>query len=215
MPEVAKGLNDKFAGIRMHTISKIGTTPYKNDPVVMSTMEEIAKTDRDKRTKAAAIKYLVKNGDAKYMSIYQSAVNDSSYTVSAAALEGLAKLDKSNAYTLAKKYSADTKGALSTLVNDILIANGGESDFEIISKSYADAPPSFDKVAMTGKFADYLTKINDISKIKTGIDHIMAFRNMIPEAYRGAVDPAFKTQLDKISKAKGAEVENYVNSVFK
>ncbi|MBC7866536.1 MAG: M1 family metallopeptidase, partial [Gloeobacteraceae cyanobacterium ES-bin-316] len=112
MPEVAKGLNDKFAGLRQYTLQKIATTPYKTDAVVLETIQNIAKTDKDKKTRAAAITYLAKNADAKYLPIYQSAVNDSSYSVAAAGLKGLVALDAANAYSLAKKYSSDAKGAL-------------------------------------------------------------------------------------------------------
>lgn len=215
MPEIAKGLYDKFPGLRTTTIQKIATTSYKTDPVVLSTIEGIAKSDRDKKTKAAAIKFLVKNGDAKYIPIYQAAVTDSSYTVAGAALTGLSALDKANAYTIAKRYSTDAKGALGIVVTEMLIANGTEADFEFIASTYENAPPSFEKVTMTAKFADYLAKLNDISKIKKGIDLIIEFRNLIPEAYRGGVDPTFKSALDKISKAKGSEIESYIKSVWK
>ncbi|MEJ7627707.1 MAG: M1 family metallopeptidase [Ferruginibacter sp.] len=215
MPEIAKGLNDKFADLRAYTIQKLATTAYKTDAVVLSSIEGIAKNDRDKKTKAAAIKFLIKNGDAKYLPIYQAAITDSSYTVAGAALSGLAALDKANAYTIAKKYSKDAKGPLGSVITEIAIANGTEEDFEFISTTYSEAPPSFEKVTMTAKFADYLAKLNNITKIKSGIDLIMKFRNLIPEAYRSGVDPAFKSSFDKIIKAKGAEIETYVNSVFK
>jgi len=70
-------------------------------------------------------------------------------------------------------------------------------------------------VGMTDKFADFLLKVNDLAKIKTGIDYMMNFRNIIPEQFRGFVDPSFKTAFDKLSKAKGKEIEEYVKTVFK
>ena len=212
---MAKGLHDKFAGLRITTIEKLATSPYKNDPVVLSDIEEIAKTDKSKKAQAAAIKFLVKTGNAKYLSLYQANVNDSSYSVAGAALEGLAALDSANAYSLAKKYSADAKGALGNAVNKILINNGTEADFDFIAQSYNTAPPSFEKLSMTKKFGDYLLKVNDPAKIKKGIDYIMKFRNIIPEAFRGQTDPAFKSAFDKLSKAKGAEIDAYIKSVFK
>ncbi len=215
MPEMAKGLHDKFAGLRISTIQNLSSSPYKNDPVVIADIEDIAKNDKSKKAKAAAIKYLVKNGNAKFLSLFQANVTDSSYSVAGAALEGLAALDSSNAYTLAKKYGNDAKGALGTVVTKILIANGTEDDFDFVAKNYNDAPPSFDKLSMTKKFGDYLLKVNDISKLKKGIDYMMKFRNIIPEAYRGQTDPAFKAALDKISKAKGTEIDDYIKSVFK
>jgi tetratricopeptide (TPR) repeat protein len=141
MPEIAKGLNDKFAGLRQYTMQKLATTPYKKDAVVMETIESIAKTDKNKKTKAAAISYLVKNGDAKYAAIYQAAVSDSSYSVAGAALKGLVALDSANAYSLAKKYSSDAKGTLGATVNDILISQGTEADFAFIAEAYKKVNP--------------------------------------------------------------------------
>ncbi len=215
MPEISKGLRDKYAGLRLSTIQQIATTPYKADPVVLETIEEMAKKEKDNKTRAAAIKYLAKMKDAKYLPIFQSAVSDSSYSIAGAALEGLTTLDTANAYNLAKKYSSDAKGALGNTVNSIMISKGTEADFDFIAKNYDNAPASFDKVKMTSQFASFLIKVNDIARVKTGIDYIMRFRNMIPEPFRPQVDPGFKTALDKISKAKGSEVEAYIKSVFK
>ncbi len=215
MPEIAKGLHDKYYKLRVSTIQKLASSPYKADPVVLGDIEEMAKKDNNKKVRAAAINFLVKNADAKYLPIYQSAASDSSYSVAGAAFKGLSKLDSSNAYNLAKKYSADAKGALGNEVNNILLSQGTEADFDFIANSYNNAPPSQEKVSMSDKFADYLLKVNDVTKLKTGIDYLMNFRNLIPEQYRPYVDPTFKANFDKISKAKGSEIENYIKSVFK
>ena len=215
MPEIAKGLHDKFSKLKISTIQKISSSPYKADPVVLRDIEEMAKKDNNKKVKAAAINYLVKTGETKYLSIFQAAVNDSSYSVAGAALKGLSALDSANAYSLAKKYGVDARGTLGNEVNRILIANGTEADFDFIGNSYNTAPPSQEKIGMTEKFAVYLLKVNDLSRLKKGIDYIMNFRNLIPEQYRSFVDPSFKVGFDKLSAAKGAEVEAYIKSVFK
>jgi aminopeptidase N len=215
MTDVSKGLTDKFAGIRLFTIQRIAATPFKSDKAVLSTIEDIAKNDKDKKTKAAAISFLVKNADAKYLPIYQTAVNDSSYTVAGAALKGLIALDGDNAYNTAKKYSNDAKGALGSAITEVLIAKGTEADFEFISNAYKNAPPSQDKVTQSTQFASYLTKLNDVSNIKKGVDYMMEFRNLIPKEYWSFIDPTFQAAFDKIIKAKGGEVETYIKSVFK
>ncbi|RYF90644.1 MAG: M1 family peptidase [Chitinophagaceae bacterium] len=215
MPEISKGLTDKFAGIRQYTMQKIAATPYKADAVVLETIENIASKDRDNKTKAAAISYLAKNAAAKYLPIFKTAVNDSSYSVAGAGLKGLVALDAANAYTLAKTYSKDAKGALGATVNDILVSQGTEADFEFIATAYKTSPATQEKIQMTDKFGSYLAKLNDTEKIKTGIDHILAFRNLIPEQFWAYVDPAFKAAFDKISKAKGPEMENYIKTKFK
>ncbi len=38
---------------------------------------------------------------------------------------------------------------------------------------------------------------------------------MIPSGYRSQTDPMFKTALGKLSSAKGKEIEDYINAVFK
>lgn len=215
MPEIAKGLYDKFEGLRSYTIAKIAATPYKTDKVVLEQMEKIAKTDADKKTRAAAIAFLAKNGDAKYLPVFQAAVNDSSYSVAGAGLKGLVALDEANAYMLAKKYSGDAKGSLQSAITDILVEKGTEADFDLIANAYKTAPPSQEKIMGTTKFASYLAKLNDMAKIKKGIDYIIDFRNQVPEAYHAYVDPAFKAAFDKLIKEKGTEVETYVKSVFK
>ncbi|MEO7444913.1 MAG: M1 family metallopeptidase [Ferruginibacter sp.] len=215
MPEIAKGFNDKYEGIRSETIKLVGNTPYKSDARVLTFMENMAKADRIKKVRAAAINYLVKNGDKKYLPIYQAAISDSSYSVSGAALKGIAALDAPNAYNFAKKYSSDAKGSLGNEVSAILMDNGKPEDFEFISMAYKNSAPSFQKVGASSKFAAYLATLNNIADIKKGIDYIVEFRNMIPESFRPQVDPGFKAAFDKIVKAKGSEIETYVNKVFK
>ncbi len=212
-PELAKGLNDKFAGLKILTIQKLGTSPYKADKVVLEQIQDLTKNS-NKKVKAAAINYLVKNGDAKYLSIYQANVNDSSYSVAGAALKGMVALDSANAYTLAKKFSSDAKGSLGNVVNDILISNGTEADFDFISKNFLDAPLSFETIGLMSKYAGYIAKINDIAKVKKGIDNIIGVRNLIPAPFREQVNPSFKGALDKIGKNKSAEIIDYIKSVF-
>ncbi len=215
MPELAKGLTDRSPELRKFTMEKLVATPYKDDATVLKDVEAIAKSDRDKTTKAAAISFLVNKGDEKYLNIYKEAISDSSYSVAGAALIGLSALDKKNSYALAKQYSKDAKGALGSVISDILISNGTEDDFEFISSAYDKAPPSYEKLTMTAKFGEYLTRMNDVSKIKKGIDYIIKFRELIPALYRDAVDPAFKATFDQISKVKGGEIAGYVKEVFK
>lgn len=215
MPEIAKGLYDRYAPLRNYTIRKIEATPYKSDAVVLEQIATMAQKENDKITKASAINFLVKTSDKKYLPIYQSSVNDSSYSVAAAALNGLASLEPENAYTLAKKYSTDAKGDLADVVSNLLINEGKEDDFDIIALNYKNSQPGFEKVMASSKFAKYLSQINNIEKIKTGIDYILEFRNLIPQQYREEIDPAFKSALDEISKAKGGEIEEYIHKKFK
>lgn len=215
MPEIAKGLYDKYSGLRTYSIQKISGTPYKSDKVVLEEMERIAKSDFSKKTRAAAIKFLSKNGDASNKAIFEQAVNDSSYSVAGAGLSALAALDPDHAYTLAKKLNVDSKGALREAINSLLYSQGKEEDFDLLSKSYNDMGFSFEKLGSTSKFAEYLSKLNNFNNIKKGIDDIITFYNAVPEAYKDRITPLFKSSFDRIIKSKGQEAEDYIKTVFK
>ncbi|MEO7767260.1 MAG: hypothetical protein ABIS01_07530, partial [Ferruginibacter sp.] len=115
----------------------------------------------------------------------------------------------------AKKFSIDAKGALGNVVNNILIENGTEIDFDFIADRYNMAPISQEKIEMTGGFIEYLAKLNDVDKIKKGIDYVMQTRILVPEQYRGFIDGSLKNSFNKLSKVRGKEIENYIKDSFK
>ncbi len=215
MEEISLGLKDKYEGLRRLSIDRLSKSKFATNAKVLGTIELIAGAEKDNRTRAAALKFLAATKDAKYQSLYNKFVNDSSYSVAGAALEGLSALAPAKSYELAKKFSADAKGELGEVVSTTLIANGTEADFEFIAERYNAAPPSQDKLEMTGAFADYLLLVNDVAKVKKGIDHIIKFRGFIPEQFKSFTDPAFKAGLDKLSKAKPGVVADYIKQVFK
>jgi aminopeptidase N len=215
MPELALGLTDKFAPLRRSTITKLEKSKIAEDAKVIETMEKIANTDADRKTKAAAIGYLAKTSNAKYKALYEKNINDSSYSVAGAALEGLIGLDPAKGYELAKKYSKDAKGDLGDVVNEIIIKEGTESDFDFIAKRFDDMPLSQEKLQAVSTFAGYLEKVQNIANVKKGIDAITKFRNAVPEQFRGFVDPMIKGALTKLGKAKGKEIDDYITNGLK
>ena len=188
---------------------------FAKDADVISTVETIANTEKDKKTKAAALDFLAATNDAKYLSLFKNNVADSSYSVAGSALQGLAALDPTNAYTLAKKYTNDAKGDLGQVVGDIIMSNGTESDFDFIADRFDKAPLSREKLTMVKTFCAYLEKVSNVSNVKKGIDIILKFRNAIPEQFRGFTEPAFKAGLDKLSKARGTEIADYITKGMK
>lgn len=215
MPELALGLTDKFAQLRSSTIIKLEKSKIAEDAKVMEQMEKIAGTDTDRKTKAAAIGYLAKTSNAKYRSIYEKNINDSSYSVAGAALEGLIGLEPAKSYELAKKYSKDAKGDLGDVVNEVIIKEGTEADFDFVTKRFDDMPLSQEKLQAVATYAGYLEKVQNIANIKKGIDAVLKFRNAVPEQFRGFVDPMISGALGKVGKAKGKEIEDYISNGMK
>ena len=215
MPELANGLTDKYAPLRRNTIVKLESSKIAEDAKIIEAIEKIANTDKDRKTKAAAIAYLAKTSDAKYKALYEKNINDSSYSVAGAALEGLVGLDPAKSYELAKKFSKDAKGGLGDVVNEVIIKEGTEADFDFIADRYDDMPLSEAKLGSTTTFAAYLEKVQNMANVKKGIDIIIKFRNAIPEQYRSFTDPMLRGGLTKLGKAKGKEIEDYINNGFK
>lgn len=215
MKELAMGLTDPFAGLRKQTIESLMESKFATDEAIIKSIENIAANDADKKTKAAALIFLGATGYSKYQPLFSKYIEDSSYSVAGAALSGLTALDPANGYMLAKKYVTDVKGPLAEAVLNVLISKGGESDYEVISKLFDETPFGQEKVGMAFGIANYLNKVTDPARIKKSIDAVMAVRKSIPAQYRNMSDPAFKQVLDALGKAKGKEIETYINKATK
>jgi len=109
----------------------------------------------------------------------------------------------------------DARGKLGEVVAGVIMVNGTENDFDFILKQYQQTPPGQQKFEATAAFCEYLTKINDVDKIKRGIDEIVAFKNMIPETYRSFTDQIINSALQKVASAKGSEVKAYIDNAEK
>ncbi len=214
MPELTEGLKDKFAPLREFTLMRLATGKMAKDVNALATVETLGAKEKNKKAKAAALNMLANTGDARYLPLFKANVNDSSYSVAGAALNGLAAIEPANAYTLAKKYVIDAKGDLGSTVDGIIMANGAEADFDFITDRFDNAPLGQSKFEALDAFCNYLTNIKNISSVKKGIDAVVKFRNAIPENFRSFTDPAIKDALSKVSKAKGSEIETYIKSLL-
>lgn len=215
MPELAKGLYDKYGPLRALTIDLISKTPYKTDKVVVERVEELINKDFDKKVKSAGIEFLSKTKDPKYMGVYEEQFKDSSYTVAGAALDAISQLDPEKALAMARLTSTSVKGDLSHVVSQILFDHSNESDYNQIAEMYSSQSKIFEKLGSTSLFVNYLIKIQDTNHIKDGINRIVDFRNSIPSSLHAYTDQSFKMMFDKLSASKGKEIEEYINQVFK
>ena len=127
------------------------------------------------------------------------------------ALEALEKVDSTEAIAIAIKESKHViKKRLNTAVTNILSKYGDESAFDFVAAKFEGLSiQSEEKFFMTQPFADLLIKTTDETKFKKGIELIVAFRNAIPEGYRGQTDPYFNMKIFggilKAKKLKGEE----------
>jgi aminopeptidase N len=219
MSDLVNGLNDKYYGLRLFTLEAMDQNKSYTVPTVLNTIEQIAQKDPDKKVQAKAFEILGEVNDKKYQPLFTKYLNDSSYSVSGAALEGLTKLEPTEAYTLAKKYSNDSKGKLGRVVSKVIMENATEGDFDIILEHYKNSPQGQTKVQESMIFSGYLAKVKNSANVRKGVDEIMNFRNSIPEQYRSYIDPGFKQAFSKLSATKKAEgnteLANYIDGLLK
>lgn len=207
-----KALNDRYHGLRLLALEQL--QQMLRDPQIRtaleSTIRNIARTDAKKKVKAKAIELLGFYGNNTDMPFFEQAVSDSSYSVAGAALNALAVLDINKALAQARKHMKDARGSLSAAISSLIMLNGGEEDFDFIYKSFKDMPPGQEKFDAIDGLTDFLVKMNNTENIKKSIDAILDFKKLIPEQFRSMLEGEFKRQLNKLGKAKGKEIQDYI-----
>jgi aminopeptidase N len=157
----------------------------------------------------------------EYSIIYLPLVNDSSYTVSGAALIALSKVDSIKALDEATKLSKTaTKGDLDVAVNKILIASGNEEIFTKLTTKFSSLGLSNDKFMLMQQIADMAGSMKNNERIKTSIDLIIQFRNEIPGSLKEQANPyinGFILQgiMSKLKANGNTEMLNYLESKMK
>ena len=216
---LAFGLNDPYSGLRLFTLKNMANAKEYAVPSVLAGIEKLAAKDPDKKVQAQALEILSKMNDKKYQLLFEKYVNDSSYSVAGASLEGLVTLEPDQAYSLAKKYSNDALGKLGEVVSGIIMKNGSENDFDYLFNHFKDEPLSEEKIKEAFGFGKYLATIKDGENVKKGVDEIMKLRNEIPEQYRGFMDVALKQLFAGISSRQkengNNQVADYVEGLLK
>src|SRR5664279_248167 len=136
----SSGLSDKYHGLRLFTLEKADEAKSYIVPTVLNVTEQMADKDPHKKVPAKALQILVNQNDKKYESLFTKCVNDSSYSVSRAALNGLINLEPSRAYTLVKKYSNNARRKSEIVSTKAIMANANEHDFNIIMENFKNSP---------------------------------------------------------------------------
>lgn len=202
-----EALKDTFSNIRSFVISKIDVKRTKLLEATEALLLQIAEKDPSRVTRSRAVEVLGNTKNAEYKVLFTRLTNDSSYTLSGAALTALGKVDAEAALAEAKRLAkGKTKGDLLEATATVLIKSGDETAFDAINEAYSSMGLSQAKFNLSFTFANFIGAIRDTEKVKKGVDAIVAFRDQIPEQF--GVWPAFdnmlKTIIGKKEEAKKA-----------
>jgi aminopeptidase N len=177
-------MKDKFPSLRSYTLSKLNMKDENVRKQVEPILAELARKETKSLVKAGAISLLGSYENQKYKELFRKNVNDSSYSVSGAALEALMLIDSSTAINEAKKMSsAPAKGKLEEVIVKVLMNTNDESGFDVIAEKFNKMPVSQAKLELIVPLSEMLVKIDNTDKVKKGVDLIVEMRDAIPAEY--------------------------------
>ncbi len=199
-----EALKDKYAPLRTFTANSLDMNVAQVKNAVEPSLYLMAQKDEDRRAKAAAIGKLGQYRFAKYASLFKTALNDSSYSVSGNALEALNKIDTTAGFAEAQRLSAQTvKGKLASTAKNIMSSKDKGAVTKILS-DFEAMPLGQSKFQALGGVFELINSTPDLDLFKRGIDDILALGAAIPESFREQAMGQIYTGLREIQKEKKA-----------
>ncbi len=151
-----KAVNDPFWKIRdlaLGSSNKLAST-Y---PEFEKTLQEIALNDEKSLVRAAAVKALTKlSNDQDYLSIYENALKDRSYSVMGAGLDAITKKDPSLGLEKAKALENENSLSLKGAIAGVYAKLGEEDNHSFFTETLAKLT-GFNKYGLTGTYSRYLS----------------------------------------------------------
>ncbi|MBL0131747.1 MAG: M1 family metallopeptidase [Chitinophagaceae bacterium] len=183
-------LNDKYMGLRTLAINN---ADLKKEAVKSSfepVFKQLAIRDAYSTVRAFAIQKLGEYKNPEYISLFKSAVNDSSYTIAGFALTALGKVDPVLATAIAKQLAkTGTKGNLKESIMNEILKSGDEAMAEQIIGDFAKMPMSQGKFQTLNSLSTYLSAVKNTEKVKWGVVEIIKFRDGVPQAFQNQTNP--------------------------
>jgi len=184
MELLKSALKDRYAGLRNYALGKIDFKNKKTQLVLEPVLVELAIKDSNRIIKANAIRQLGQYRNTKYAPLFKSFINDSSYTLSGAALFALFLADSVAGIKEAKRLSVyPSRGWLSTGIISILVRSEDGSSGNIVLGFFERMKFWKDKIQALPSIDKFLLKTKSLSVLKRGIDDIVSCRDALPAAY--------------------------------
>jgi aminopeptidase N len=216
-----EALSDPYHVIRELAISKLDMKKEKIRAEIEPVIAQLVKNEKNRPVKASMISALSTTKSMAYKQLYESNIQDSSYTVAGASLEALSKIDSLRALEYATKLSNDpAKGKLDIAINKILVASGNEEVFNKMENKFLEMELSNQKFTLMQQIADMIGSMKDSNKIKRGITLITGFRDQIPENFKEQITPYINGMIlqgliTKFKAAGNAEIVEFIEANIK
>jgi aminopeptidase N len=219
---------DEYHGLRIMALDSLDLENPATKAAVEPLILDIAKNDKKTTVRAAAIRLLSTYNKESYLPLFKTAMKDSSYSIASAGLDAVAELDPPTAIAEAKKImDQKLKGVLAESALEIANTYRPVEDFDEIVAALKKLPLSNEKFTGIMSFAKFLSRVENTDRFKSGIDMVVAFRDVeIPAGFREQTNPVLNDLLKGIiskkeaakSKGDAAAIQqqiDYVNSMLK
>ena len=222
---IENALNDKHWYIRQTALDTL-LIDESTSQAIKDKIMDMAKNDTRSYVRASALNKIGAIDGIDHMSIYNTALNDSSYTVVSTAMYAIYYLDKTAGLEIARKSKAIDNFSISYAVMTILGESGDAIDNDYFLNNFAKAT-GYDSYFTMLNYEPYLMRMTDSYIINSGVDALkkiasdddnfwMSFSAMnilsglIPQ-YQSALESSTDPQIQKSLQAS----IDYITAVLK
>jgi aminopeptidase N len=218
---VKDALNDPYPLLRRKAVGNLYDSVL--DKATINKLETIAIKDPSRLVRADAIEVLGSLRDPKFKNLFLQSARDSSYTVAGASLLALLEVDEAAALSLLPELSKDAKGSLEQALKVAEIFTKTDADFNEMYSDFDEAT-LLDKLNKFNSFIMYLSKVENTTNFKKGMDALVQFRNRLAPfapGFKEAVNKEFETlkarKLRRKTNSNSSEIDEqvaYINNAL-
>jgi aminopeptidase N len=167
-------LKDKYYGLRIKAIRALNMTNDEVRVVAQPILGQIALSDPNNLAKAEAITALGKLKASGNMNLFKQSLKSDSYAVQAAALNAIGLLDPAEAFTVAKGFEKDNKGALTVAVVHSYAVSGNSAQWPFVLNEFNEAGIQ-GKFNMLREFVGMIGKVDNPAYAQEGVKTVKDF----------------------------------------
>lgn len=197
-------LKDNYSGLRIKAVEGLDLSNDTIRTAALPVLLNMARNDSKTLVQAAALGAIASLKDSTQRPLFDSALRSRSYAVQGAALLGVALINRSDAYSIAKNMEKDSKGELSKAIVTVYALGGGAQELDFVADTY-DKAPLQSKVEMIPAYINILTKVNDSKIVDKKIGD---FKDLAIKYKQYGIDKFVLAMLQGLRQNKQGQLKN-------
>lgn len=166
---IISALSDKFWSLRNDAIAMLKDVAPGHEAEIKTKLVDIAQHDPKSIVRAAALEYLSGNyKDEDLQTLYKNGLNDKSYAVLGASLQGIAKANPEEGMKLAKQYESEKSSEVLYAIADLYAKYGTDANSTFFETS-GDQFTGFSKIGYITTYGAFLKKDKKDETVNKGV----------------------------------------------